>query len=134
LFCTQQRSDNRELYLDIVFDNKVSVMPKRYILQSLMGFLTVGRACLEFTHSWRDHRILLFYSNSTSLHKVNLLGLRIGQDTLQQSQPYRSIDRSVRMIFTAKRAFIAKPWCPLKSDVHWNPTSRFTNVTQHSVI
>jgi hypothetical protein len=41
----------------------------------------VGRACLVFTRSWRDHRILLFYSNSTSLHKVNPLGLRIGQDT-----------------------------------------------------
>jgi hypothetical protein len=85
-------------------------MLKRYIYIIVFDELsTVGRACLEFTHNWRDHRILLFYSNSTSLHKVNQVGLRIGQDTLQYCQQKES---SVRMIFTAnraKRAFVAKP-------------------------
>ena len=78
--------DNREPYLEIILDHKVSAMPKWYIpvyyIIVFDGLFAVGIACLEFTHSWRDHRILLFDSNSTSLHKVNQLGLRIGQDTL----------------------------------------------------
>jgi hypothetical protein len=54
--------DNRELYLDIIIDHRVSAIPKRYSPQSLDfdGLFTVGRAGLEFTHSWRDHMVLLF--------------------------------------------------------------------------
>ena len=46
----------RELYLDTIVDHRVSAMPKRstYITVFVFGGLfTVGRACLEFTHSWR---------------------------------------------------------------------------------
>jgi hypothetical protein len=65
-------------------------MPKRYISQYLTGFHSRESMfivyCLEFTHSRRDHKVLLFYNNSTSLHKEHPLSLRIGQDTLQTTE------------------------------------------------
>jgi hypothetical protein len=110
--------DYRELYLDIILDHRVSAMSKRVKRFSYItvfdGLFTVGRACLEFTHSWRDHRIWLFYSNSTSLHEVNPLGLHIGQVTLQhwQQSQVTTISFAVRSIgledfYGEKRPFVA---------------------------
>jgi hypothetical protein len=76
----------RELYLDTILDYRVLAMPKRFTYITVFdGLFTVGRACLEFTHSWRvGHRILLFYSNSMSLHEVNCstLGLLLNTDNV----------------------------------------------------
>jgi hypothetical protein len=97
--------DNRdiELYLDIIPDHSVSAMPKRYIYIIVFdGLFTDGRACLEFTHSWRDYRILLFYSNRTCLHKVNQLGLRIvfNTDNRKNLRSGRFLQRTERSVLS----------------------------------
>ena len=57
------------------------------------------------------HRILLFYSNSTSLHEVNPLGLRIGQDTLQHWQRHNHIVRSIGLeFFTKNDQYVKRRW------------------------
>ena len=73
------------------------------------GLFTVGRACLEFTHSWRDHRILLFYSNSTSLHEVNPLGYTSTLTTVTQVTTISFAVRSIGLedFYGEKRPFVA---------------------------
>jgi hypothetical protein len=72
---------------DTKYENMAELITRGRVSTWLLEVVFPLESMLEFyTHSWRDHRILLFYSNSTYLHKVNPLGLRIGQDTLQYLQ------------------------------------------------
>jgi hypothetical protein len=101
--------DNRELYLDIILDHRHSIWRAFRSRESM--FIVY---CLEFTHSRRDHKIFLFYSNFTSLHKEHPLGLRT--DRIHFNTDNRKNLRSGRFLQRTERSVFSLP----SLDVHWN--------------